>query len=352
MRRIVKSQSYPNLLRKEHHMNSKNENGLLAGLKQNQKYTLLAMVSLAVCLVICLILLVIASINFTGDDSDNSLPTTDLNSYTVEGATSLNAKESDYLGGTLTVVNKNHKFELPASSLKLVTLYEYRCAQLGCTSEQGHRDHAYKTSGYEKDGDIMLTEETAKNLHNMLVDLNSSTHSISYVAIGYRSLAGQENNVPAPSGFSDFHTGLLVNLKAYVGDTNTALELTAQENEAVYNWILSNAHKYGFIQRYPTGKEDATGVTNYLNAFRYVGVAHATYMKENNLCLEEYIAKLKETKPTIDNPLKIQIKNGSSTEIYAVYYYDFTEGEIKVPASDYTISGTNMGGIVVTAKLK
>lgn len=332
-------------------MDSKN-NSLLKGLKQNQKYTLAAMALLAIVLVVCLILLVIASIDFAGKRDDLS-PSANLDNYNIGETSPYTVKEGELIKGSLMVVNKDNKFTLSASDLDLVTLHEYRCEKSGCTSEKCV-DHAYITSGYEKDGDIKIVKEAAENLHSMLVDLNKETHSVSYVAVGHRSLTGQESNIPAPSGYSDFHTGLLVNLKAYVGDTKIALELTAQENEAVYSWLLDNAHKYGFVQRYPVGKENATGVSNYLNSFRFVGVAHATYMKANNLCLEEYIEMLAENKPTSENPIKIEVKNGSKSEIYAVYYYDY-EGDsanIEVPSKNYTISGTNTGGIVVTVKLK
>lgn len=55
-----------------------------------------------------------------------------------------------------------------------------------------------------------------------------------------------------------------------------------------------NAYKYGFVIRYPDGKESVTGVSDYNYAFRYVGYAHAYYMHENGLCLEEYISLLQK----------------------------------------------------------
>ena len=53
--------------------------------------------------------------------------------------------------------------------------------------------------------------------------------------------------------------------------------------------MLSNAHKYGWILRYPEGKEDITGYSAEPWHWRYVGVAAATEMKNNNQCLEEYL---------------------------------------------------------------
>lgn len=54
-------------------------------------------------------------------------------------------------------------------------------------------------------------------------------------------------------------------------------------------WLYQNAADYGFVLRYPKGKEDIT-IINYESwHFRYVGVENATYMAENNLTLEEYV---------------------------------------------------------------
>lgn len=318
-----------------------NNNGLFAGLKQNQKYTLLLMAALSVLLVVCLILLAIASIDFTKGDDDTELP---LNSsdYSIKDTSAYTPKSDELLAGTLVVVNKNNKFSL-ADKVALVDPYQYRLDH-----EKNAKNPAYRIA---TNVSIMLTEDTVVNLHNMLTDLNGSTGNVAYIATAHRTLKEQQGiDSPAPSGYSDFHTGMLVSLKAY--GSGASSNLTAEGNEAMYKWLLDNAHKYGFIQRYPSGKESVTHVSDYLSCFRYVGVAHATYMKENNLCLEEYVAKLKETKPTLEAPLLVNVKGSSNSGVYAIYYYDFAEGEIQVPKSNYTISGTNMGGIIVTVKVK
>ncbi|MBQ9949765.1 MAG: M15 family metallopeptidase [Clostridia bacterium] len=54
-------------------------------------------------------------------------------------------------------------------------------------------------------------------------------------------------------------------------------------------WLAQNCHLYGFILRYPEDKTHITGVQYEPWHFRYVGVKAATYMSENNLCLEEFI---------------------------------------------------------------
>lgn len=60
-----------------------------------------------------------------------------------------------------------------------------------------------------------------------------------------------------------------------------------------YAWLTSNAHKYGFVLRYPEEKFAITGVRARPWHWRYVGVDAATEMKTQNLCLEEYLERKK-----------------------------------------------------------
>lgn len=58
-----------------------------------------------------------------------------------------------------------------------------------------------------------------------------------------------------------------------------------------YQWVIKNAHKYGFILRYPSDKIDITGIANEPWHYRYVGVKLATKLYEEGLTLEEYTLK-------------------------------------------------------------
>ena len=84
-------------------------------------------------------------------------------------------------------------------------------------------------------------------------------------------------------GTSEHHLGLAV-------DFNNVDE--GFENTKAYKWLLENASDYGFILRYPKEKEDITGIEYEPWHWRYVGPEHAKKMKEQNLCLEEYVLGL------------------------------------------------------------
>ena len=81
-------------------------------------------------------------------------------------------------------------------------------------------------------------------------------------------------------GTSEHHLGLAV-------DFNNVDE--GFENTKAYKWLLENASDYGFILRYPKEKENITGIEYEPWHWRYVGPEHAKKMKEQNLCLEEYV---------------------------------------------------------------
>ena len=54
-------------------------------------------------------------------------------------------------------------------------------------------------------------------------------------------------------------------------------------------WLKENAHKFGYILRYPNGKTDITEYIYEPWHFRYIGIADATIVYENDLTLEEYL---------------------------------------------------------------
>lgn len=81
-------------------------------------------------------------------------------------------------------------------------------------------------------------------------------------------------------GCSEHNLGLAVDFN-YV---KTNFDMTKS-----YKWLVKNAENYGFILRYPKGKEDVTKVSYEPWHWRYVGKEHAKKMNEFNLCLEEYI---------------------------------------------------------------
>jgi len=120
---------------------------------------------------------------------------------------------------------------------------------------------------------------------------------------GYRSYETQEaifaynlkiygseeeaNKLSAFPGESEHQSGLAMDISSE--STNYQL-IEEFGNTLEGEWVKNNAHNFGFIIRYPNGKENITGYMYEPWHLRYVGKQAAEIIYENNLTLEEYIA--------------------------------------------------------------
>lgn len=93
----------------------------------------------------------------------------------------------------------------------------------------------------------------------------------------------------ARPGHSEHQTGLSIDLTSlehpYINSTEDSFDKSAE-----YEWLKNNCHKYGFILRYPEGKDYITGYSTESWHFRYVGVEAATQIYEENITFDEYYA--------------------------------------------------------------
>lgn len=95
----------------------------------------------------------------------------------------------------------------------------------------------------------------------------------------------------AVPGQSEHQTGLAIDISA----ASVNYQLTEKfKNTKEGKWLANNAHKYGFILRYPKGKEKLTGYQYEPWHFRYVGVKYAEIIYKNNWTLEEFFNEAKE----------------------------------------------------------
>lgn len=94
----------------------------------------------------------------------------------------------------------------------------------------------------------------------------------------------------AQPGYSEHQTGLVIDVEV-VPDTSAMQGETDYPDGYFYRCVHERLAEYGFILRYPKGKEQ---ITEYLFEpwhIRYVGNPHAEIMRERNLALEEYLAE-------------------------------------------------------------
>ena len=93
----------------------------------------------------------------------------------------------------------------------------------------------------------------------------------------------------ARPGHSEHQTGLSIDLTSlehpYINDSENSFDKSEE-----YEWLKNNCHKYGFILRYPEGKDYLTGYNTESWHFRYVGEKVATQIFQEGITFDEYYA--------------------------------------------------------------
>lgn len=144
-----------------------------------------------------------------------------------------------------------------------------------------------------------LTKECALALEK-LVKKAKKQKIILFAVSGYRSYRRQNeifklnlrkdrekaNRYSAKPGQSEHQTGFAIDITCESCDFKL-IEEFAKTKE--YIWLKENVHKFGFVIRYPEGKEEITGYLFEPWHLRYVGKELAKELCEKNLTLEEYI---------------------------------------------------------------
>ena len=306
--------------------------------QRQQRMILNAIFAVVAVILLCLFIFVIGMIVDTVSNGKEKNPNDGLNPSGNQQGTqdvtyiSVTQMKSAVHTGELLVVNSQNQYHFPSVTTGLKTIADNRLK-------------------YEGVSNTYMVGDTSWKLHSAALDaLNSMMYkhyelfedgSVS-VSSAYRSYEDQDKlNSSTVAGYSDHHTGLCVALKGNAGKG------TLEDD----HWIYQNCHKYGFVVRYPDEKSTVTGVSGYEYCLRYVGVAHATYMYNNGLCLEEYAELIRNTYTT-NNHLKLTGADGKNYEVYYVPAADTELTTLQVPKNyQYTISGDNIGGFIVTVCL-
>ncbi len=136
--------------------------------------------------------------------------------------------------------------------------------------------------------DIYLEREAFEAADRMFKQAEDENLNGFILTSGYRSRekqqelydARQDDTVQAP-GCSEHETGLAFDVTAR---SDTAGFETTQQ----FAWLSRHCWDYGFILRYPQGKESITGIAYEPWHYRYVGTEAAAVIRKNNWTLEEY----------------------------------------------------------------
>ncbi len=158
--------------------------------------------------------------------------------------------------------------------------------------------------GDEQVEKALLRREAASALEEMFQAAKEEGIEL-FAVSGYRSYerqqavfaaevatVGQEaaEEAVAFPGSSEHQTGLAMDISSL----SVGLNLTQDyEHTAEGQWLAENAHQFGFILRYPKGKEAITGYKFEPWHYRYVGKEYADEIYEKNVTLEEFFEIVK-----------------------------------------------------------
>ncbi|MCY6371198.1 M15 family metallopeptidase [Clostridium ganghwense] len=209
-----------------------------------------------------------------------------------------------------------------------------------------------------KRSDILMERGAATALSRILCDMNCIEEIV--LVSGYRSEDEQEHiyscsmrdngkrfteKYVALPNHSEHQTGFAIDLGLKKDDIDFIRPDFPYEG--ICNEFRKKAPKYGFIERYQSGKEDVTGIAHEPWHFRYVGYPHSEIMSKYDFSLEEYIEFIKNYTYGEEH-LKIT-RNKQEIEIFYVPFLSSEQMTLHLPEhSFYQVSGNNEDGFIIT----
>lgn len=191
-----------------------------------------------------------------------------------------NIKDVTNTDSYIVLVNKNNKLSknyIPKDleSISLKYAYEYKYLRHDAKEAFEKLSHDASLNGYRI---IVVSAYRDYNYQDELFNYYVNEKGLEYAL-----------NCSAKSGHSEHQTGLAIDVEGSNFDYDNF------EDSKEFNWMSKNAHKYGFILRYPKGSENITGFKYEPWHYRYVGNA-ASFIYNNDITLEEYIEITKKSK--------------------------------------------------------
>ena len=185
-------------------------------------------------------------------------------------------KEADVSKKELMLVNKFYSLSEdyePENITDISLSYSYSGNRVAKIANDAYIDMANRAKA---DGIMLLANSTYRTYERQdeIYDDFYYSKGISYA-----------DSYAARPGHSEHQTGLALDI--FTNGTSTTENF---EKSDAYKWLIDNAHLYGFILRYPKGKEYLTGYNYESWHYRYVGVSVAKEIKELDITFDEYYA--------------------------------------------------------------
>lgn len=201
---------------------------------------------------------------------------------------------------------------------------------------------------------VLLHPQAAQALRRTLEKIGAKEKIIPIS--GYRSVAEQERTkrVSLEKHGKDFTKQFVARPYHSEHHTGFAIDLGVHQEvideicpsfpyDGISKEFRKHASSYGFVERYPKGKEQITGISHEPWHFRFVGFPHSLIMEQMGFVLEEYLSYLK----SFDERSPLVFKT-EKKEIYRIYYVK-EKSQIEIPEGlSFSLSGNNMDGFILT----
>lgn len=186
-----------------------------------------------------------------------------------------NTEKTDTSKDLLLLVNKHYELDKEYKPDDLVP-----CSPIYAYDNNSLREEAY--SAFKR-----LFNDAKKE--GLTIVINSSYRDYEWqdnLYQGYKRTNGKKyaDEYAAHAGFSEHQTGLAIDVSSF------SKPMASFEETEEFTWMSKNAHKYGFILRYPKGEENEA-ITGYKYEswhYRYVGIDTATEIYEKGITFDEY----------------------------------------------------------------
>ena len=144
-------------------------------------------------------------------------------------------------------------------------------------------------------GSWLSEGEVTSETYNALVEMNNHSDHWYYIVSAYRSYYSQESIFKGWCDIYGFEEASTISSQAGHSEHQTGLTMDLDSLEQSYGdtpegvWLAENCYKYGFIIRYPKGKEEITGYAYEPWHVRYLGKSTAKLVYNSGLTLEEFL---------------------------------------------------------------
>ena len=180
----------------------------------------------------------------------------------------------------LLLVNKTHPLD-SAWKPNLIRIREY-----GVEVDSSIADHLREMlAAGEKKGLSFWIASSYRSMERQRELLDEDIEALVHQGYSYSQAYEEVVRETMPVGCSEHATGLAVDIVSK--DYQILDEQQGRTDEII--WLQKNCSQYGFILRYPEGKEDITKVSYESWHFRYVGVEAAEEIMSLGITLEEYL---------------------------------------------------------------